>query len=517
MNARDARLRGGVPGAGGGLLGGAADRAGAPGLRRGRRAHSSGPLRRVPRRRESGGRMERHVVSGRHRVCRALERAGDAPGRRLGRPFWPHWTSPPTAGCSAMRSEPPSRRGSPAGRPHFMATCTTPASSTLARRAFTARFCARRTGRRCSIHATRTHAAAVTTAPRRARRASPRRRRGRRPARVATTSRAACSHARRATDRETRPTRRAIRASFPGTRTAATHAAHVEPSPERSGGVPCSTCHPVPGSPVIGGLHGDGIVEVTFDTTLVPGEPSYDASTGSCAVYCHAQGGAKPSVTWTEPVTPVGCGDCHRSPPAGHFAGPCTGCHAEANATGTALTGGPLHLNGKVDLGDGSGQCGACHGTADSPWPTLGRASRARDADPHRPSGLLELPRCAHRDPRSGPSRWHRARRLLRPRDGKRRSPDLERQRVHERRLPWGKPRGPGRSSGLERPIGRAGPMRRLPRHSAVRAHDVRVLQSLRLPRQRGRARGEWSTARLGERQGAPHRRGNRVGSLSRL
>jgi predicted CxxxxCH...CXXCH cytochrome family protein len=27
-------------------------------------------------------------------------------------------------------------------------------------------------------------------------------------------------------------------------------------------------------------------------------------------------------------------------------------------------------MNGKVDLGDGSGKCGACHGTGDSPWPS---------------------------------------------------------------------------------------------------------------------------------------------------
>ena len=64
-------------------------------------------------------------------------------------------------------------------------------------------------------------------------------------------------------------------------------------------GLPCSTCHPVPGSPVIGGLHGDGIVEVTFDPTLVPGQPSYDTATGACAVSCHAMGGTKPNVTWT--------------------------------------------------------------------------------------------------------------------------------------------------------------------------------------------------------------------------
>jgi predicted CxxxxCH...CXXCH cytochrome family protein len=158
---------------------------------------------------------------------------------------------------------------------------------------------------------------------------------------------------------------------FPGD-VGGAHAAHVEPSPESSAGVPCSTCHPVPGTTVIGGLHGDGIVEVTFDPTLVPGDATYDRATGACAVYCHAQGGAKPNVTWTEAAFPVGCGDCHRSPPLGHYQGSCTGCHAEANATGTALSGGPLHLNGKVDLGDGSGLCGACHGSGNSPWPSTG-------------------------------------------------------------------------------------------------------------------------------------------------
>jgi predicted CxxxxCH...CXXCH cytochrome family protein len=171
---------------------------------------------------------------------------------------------------------------------------------------------------------------------------------------------------------------------FPGD-VGGAHAAHVEPSPERAGGVPCSTCHPVPGSTVIGGLHGDGKVEVDFDTALVPGDATYDPSSGSCAVYCHDQGGAKPGVTWTEMASPVGCGDCHGAPPAGHFSGPCSGCHAEANATGTALSGGPLHLNGKVDLGDGSGECGACHGTGDSPWPVT-------DAHPAHQNPTLTAP-----------------------------------------------------------------------------------------------------------------------------
>jgi hypothetical protein len=52
----------------------------------------------------------------------------------------------------------------------------------------------------------------------------------------------------------------------------------------------------------------------------------------------------------------MGCNDCHGAPPVAHPAGPCTNCHSEANANGTALTPGPLHLNGRIDFGDGTGQ-----------------------------------------------------------------------------------------------------------------------------------------------------------------
>jgi len=149
---------------------------------------------------------------------------------------------------------------------------------------------------------------------------------------------------------------------------AGAHAPHAEPSRILSSGTPCSTCHPVPGSPVISGFHGDGTVEIIFNPSVVVGEASYEAGTQTCAVYCHDQGGARPRLAWSE-TTPVACGDCHASPPSGHYIGPCTNCHIEANAAGTALSGGPLHLNGRVDLGNGSGLCGACHGVGDSPWP----------------------------------------------------------------------------------------------------------------------------------------------------
>ncbi len=147
------------------------------------------------------------------------------------------------------------------------------------------------------------------------------------------------------------------------------HAAHLASSGVRETPLTCSTCHPVPGTPVIGGLHGDGTVEIVFDRSVVAGEASYDRQTKACAVYCHDQGGQRARPTWSE-STPMACGDCHRSPPEGHYSGPCTSCHKEPNAGGTSLAGGPLHLNGKVDLGDGSGKCGACHGSGDSPWPT---------------------------------------------------------------------------------------------------------------------------------------------------
>jgi predicted CxxxxCH...CXXCH cytochrome family protein len=143
----------------------------------------------------------------------------------------------------------------------------------------------------------------------------------------------------------------------------------VEPSPASASGFSCATCHPVPGPQVIGGFHGDGTVEVVFDAATIGPEVSFDRTTQTCAVTCHDSGGKRPRPAWSE-TTPMGCNDCHGSPPAGHSPGACTNCHAEADATGTALSGGPLHLDGKVELGNGSGQCGACHGTGNDPWPT---------------------------------------------------------------------------------------------------------------------------------------------------
>ncbi len=163
-------------------------------------------------------------------------------------------------------------------------------------------------------------------------------------------------------------------------RRAGAHAAHVEPSPTHVGGFACSTCHPPPGNDVIAGLHANGSVEVVFDGTLAGPEVSYDRSTGNCAVSCHNRGGSRPRPAWNDDM-PMRCGDCHASPPANHFRGKCSTCHRESDATGASLVGGPLHMNGRVDVGDGSGKCGACHGQGDDPWP-----STAAHASHHAPS-----------------------------------------------------------------------------------------------------------------------------------
>jgi predicted CxxxxCH...CXXCH cytochrome family protein len=151
----------------------------------------------------------------------------------------------------------------------------------------------------------------------------------------------------------------------PGAPACGAHAAHIA---ALAPGAACTTCHPAPGDGVIGGLHGDGHVEIVFDPARVAPEASYDRATGACAVSCHDRGGARPRPRWTE-AGPMRCNDCHGAPPAQHPPGPCTTCHREANAAGTALVRGPLHMNGRLDLGAGGARCGACHGDADDPAP----------------------------------------------------------------------------------------------------------------------------------------------------
>jgi predicted CxxxxCH...CXXCH cytochrome family protein len=159
---------------------------------------------------------------------------------------------------------------------------------------------------------------------------------------------------------------------FPDDIVEPTHAAHVEPSASTIAGVACARCHPTPGAEVIGGTHGDGDVEVWLPQNL-PGKQAYfDPTTKGCTTRCHlGPDGKRPTPTWGD-ATKMNCNDCHGAPPANHAKGACTSCHREANADGTALDRPVLHMNGVVDLGDGSKKCGACHGSGDDPWPSTG-------------------------------------------------------------------------------------------------------------------------------------------------
>jgi predicted CxxxxCH...CXXCH cytochrome family protein len=154
---------------------------------------------------------------------------------------------------------------------------------------------------------------------------------------------------------------------------AGAHAAHAVASATRSDGLACTTCHPVPTSEgVFSGAHANGTVDVAFDPKLAGGEARYDMAAHACFTSCHSrEGAAKPTPSWTD-RGPLGCSDCHGAPPPQHPAGPCTSCHREPDALGTKLTSPHLHINGKIDLGDGSGACGACHGNGADPWPTTG-------------------------------------------------------------------------------------------------------------------------------------------------
>lgn len=150
------------------------------------------------------------------------------------------------------------------------------------------------------------------------------------------------------------------------------HAAHAGPSKSSATGLDCATCHPRPALGNLEGAHTDGYVEVWFEYEVAGREAQFDRSARSCTGTCHDRGGATPKPTWTSAGPSLDCNSCHTTPPKAHFAGPCSSCHREADSTGTALAAPTLHVNGKVDLGDGSGRCGACHGSGDSPWPSTG-------------------------------------------------------------------------------------------------------------------------------------------------
>jgi predicted CxxxxCH...CXXCH cytochrome family protein len=146
------------------------------------------------------------------------------------------------------------------------------------------------------------------------------------------------------------------------------HRAHVESTRLRDAPLACSACHPAADAS-LRGRHADGRVDVRFDPTLARLGARFDPVTRRCAVSCHDREGARAQPRFDEPG-PLQCGDCHGAPPANHYGGPCSSCHAEPNADGSALRARTLHMNGRVDVGVSEGrECGACHGAGGDPMP----------------------------------------------------------------------------------------------------------------------------------------------------
>lgn len=106
--------------------------------------------------------------------------------------------------------------------------------------------------------------------------------------------------------------------------------------------------------------------------------PSYDTASAGCAsVYCH--GGAFNDTAATNPKphwTPVGadqakCGTCHGLPPSNHKMGDlaCSTCHGLVVDADKKIINAALHMDGKIELGNGQENCSACHGSAQTPAP----------------------------------------------------------------------------------------------------------------------------------------------------
>lgn len=166
------------------------------------------------------------------------------------------------------------------------------------------------------------------------------------------------------------------------------HARHVEPGQVSPQGLDCTGCHPTPTLGDFGKTHANGQVDVWFDRKVAGARASFDPATKQCTGTCHDRGGDRARPAWTD--TGVSCSSCHAAPPATHvdrYRGACTSCHRDAAADGKSLLRNDLHRNGRVDLGDGSGKCGACHGDGDDPWPKTG-AHQAHA----RPSKAMPVP-----------------------------------------------------------------------------------------------------------------------------
>lgn len=164
------------------------------------------------------------------------------------------------------------------------------------------------------------------------------------------------------------------------------HDAHVGGGSKfMNGKLECTACHAVPGgADILTGTHANGTVDVILAGNYTASGKGYDSAAKTCTNRCHSGlEAARPTPSFDE-AEKVKCGDCHKAPPSTHPYkapdGTCSYCHKE-------LEGGPsttvslkqpftLHMDGKLEVGDGSGRCNSCHGTGDAttvdPMPTTG-------------------------------------------------------------------------------------------------------------------------------------------------
>ena len=145
------------------------------------------------------------------------------------------------------------------------------------------------------------------------------------------------------------------------------HRAHLESTRLRAVPLECSNCHPAADA-TLSGTHANGRVNVALDPEVAGEDARFFEADGACAVSCHDLGGARARPTFDQ-AGPLACGDCHRSPPEGHYAGDCDDCHLDSNRDGSALRSTTLHMNGRIDVANGDADCSGCHGQGGDPMP----------------------------------------------------------------------------------------------------------------------------------------------------
>ena len=164
----------------------------------------------------------------------------------------------------------------------------------------------------------------------------------------------------------------------------AAHRAHTQGTTQGRS-FACSECHPQPRSGLelghsaeLDGSARTAPVRIEFGVlaNMTPAHgvrsapASFDEASRQCSnVYCHGAvlGDATSlNVTpaWSGSADEATCGTCHGVPPGKHDPKltRCVLCHNRTVTDSRKIVLGGLHVNGKSELGDGSGTCSACHG-----------------------------------------------------------------------------------------------------------------------------------------------------------